>query len=131
MNYFLGNSAFARLFKYQISQLVVKFGDESSSSIEFHRSTVMFQNILYTFTSLIKLNFMSNSPLRPNIVSLDHFRLPALLELHVYILNFNACLLLLDGRLSQLQIFIVEISNICHTRRRPLTITNTVCIALY
>ncbi|CAF1975259.1 unnamed protein product [Rotaria magnacalcarata] len=84
----------------------------------------LYLHIFTTFTNLQYLNFgpsllyhqrlsFSTSPL--TIISTN------LLNLHVYLENFNDCLYLLDGRFNQLYTLSANISFICAS---PLTINN-------
>jgi hypothetical protein len=110
--------------KKQISTLVIVTDGEQTPPANLH--TLLFTNILTTFTNLQYLRFgpssfwyqqLSFNISSPTVIS------STLLELHVCLGNFIDCLYLLDGRFNQLRTFYVKIQFITISR---LTINNKV-----
>jgi hypothetical protein len=88
----------------------------------------VFTTILKMFMNLIYLHFdWNNDSLFPlkSFIDLSSTRCYSsnIVHLNVRVHNFNDCLCLLDGRLSQLHTFIVKVDRICDT---SITINNTV-----
>ncbi|CAF2951075.1 unnamed protein product [Rotaria sp. Silwood2] len=110
-------SSFIHIYRHQISHLVVTINDDTTAIRIKNVATNIFANILAMFTNLIHLdfNFDDNFVYPPtSFIKLlsTTCHSSSIVHLNVRVRNFDDCLCLLDGRLSQLHTFIVKIDNI-------------------
>jgi len=124
----LDGSSYVHVFKNQISHLIVTINADGTAEYISNLYKNIFTSILKKFMNLVCFHFGWNSD---SLFSLKSFiNLPStrcyssnIIHLNVRVHNFNDCLCLLDGHLSQLHTFIVEVDCIGDT---SITIKNTV-----
>jgi hypothetical protein len=114
---FLENSPFIHDFKHQISALVITINRETLAE-SMHTSLTNIYNDIFTLLTKLKyldLDFSNMYPFRRSLLS----GLPSttcssssIVHLRIKMHNFDDCLCLLDGRLSQLHTFIVNLDYI-------------------
>ena len=125
-NVCLDENSLTRIFKNQISSLVISISNDRKASSPKNADTIIFTHIFAMFQNLQYLNFGPSS--------LYHQRLSfhaspltvistKLLKLHVRLDNFDDCLYLLDGRFNQLRTLHVDI---CLIHSQHITIKNQV-----
>ncbi|CAF1150043.1 unnamed protein product [Rotaria sordida] len=105
------------IFKHKISHLTITINDGSTAQYIRKSSTNVLTNILTMFTNLTYLHFclkdICHYPPTSFIDLVSTTCYPSnIIHLNVRVRNFNDCLCLLDGRLYQLQTFIVEVDKI-------------------
>ena len=105
---------FIRIFKEQILHLVVTIMDKSESASLSDVAMNVYMRIFNLFSSVTHLDFVFKSDFRHPPFSLEDLPSTAcfsstIVHLSIKVLTFTDCLCLLDGRLNQLQTFIVEI----------------------
>ncbi|CAF2104619.1 unnamed protein product [Rotaria magnacalcarata] len=119
-------SQFARIFKNQITHLVVLIDYIESRSYDDLRINV-FQRIFSLLTTLTDLDFgQCSRSLHPvltfNNSSADGCFSSTIVNLRINVRTFDDCQCLLDGRLSQLRTFMVRIDFISNSK---LSVNNT------
>ncbi len=101
------------MLKKQITSLVITMDNDKLERTREDLATPLFIRVLNMFTNLCKLDFHSCSSIyygRLYFDTLGHtLSSSTLMELHVNVCRFEYCLLLLDGRFSQLHTFRVTI----------------------
>jgi hypothetical protein len=110
--------SFIRIFKEQILHLVVTVMDKSESVSLSEVAMNVYMRIFNLFRSVTHLDFVIKDGFQYPPFSLDDLPSTAcfsttIVHLSIKLLDFEDCLRLLDGRLSQLHTFIVEIYYIC------------------
>ncbi|CAM4820753.1 unnamed protein product [Rotaria magnacalcarata] len=114
---FNDESSFLHIFEDQISHLAITISDDSTAEHIRSLATKIFTTIFVTFKNLTHLDFeLEDDFVYPPLSLID---LPStacyssnIVELNVRVRNFDDCLCLLDGRLSQLNTFIIKIDKI-------------------
>ncbi len=111
---FLDESPFVHVFKKQISHLVVTIVDDTGSDLLNDLATDVYGRIFTFFTNLVHLDFVIHYTPRHPTLHLNY--LPSnicfsssIVHLSIRVLFFEDCLQLLDGRLPQMNTFIVTI----------------------
>ncbi|CAF3472364.1 unnamed protein product [Rotaria socialis] len=117
---FNNESSFVRNFKHQIFDLTVTINADRTGEHICKLFTNVFTIIFIMFTNLIYLDFRSINDCLSSPRSLNKFLSPTIyssniVHLNVRVYNFNDCLCLLDGDLSQLHTFIVQVDTIYNT----------------
>ncbi|CAF1265116.1 unnamed protein product [Rotaria sordida] len=125
------NSSFIHTFKHQISDLVVTISDSISDKSMENLIIDIYSKIFALLTNLkyLDLDVDDRYPFRQSFLR----DLPSttcfssnIVHLRIKMYNFDDCLCLLDGRLSQLHTFIITLDYIYDMmnfmRRRPLNI---------
>ncbi|CAF1418615.1 unnamed protein product [Rotaria sordida] len=124
MHLFSDETLFSCTLKNQILSLVIHTNSNGNQISRQTNNVLLFIHIFTTFTNLRVLNFDTSENM---FECLSFFELSitvissTLLELHVYLKNFNDCLYLLDGRFNQLRVLHVNIDCIIISN---LTINN-------
>jgi hypothetical protein len=114
---YLETSPFIHLLKYQITDLVVSIIDEISNTTKTIFLTGVYDRIFTLLTNLKHLEldvndtYFLSQPLLSGFPSTKCFS-SSLTYLRINIHNFDDCLYLLDGRLSQLHTLIVKLGYI-------------------
>jgi hypothetical protein len=117
---YLDESSSIHSFKHQISHLDVTINDDVTFEQIRNMATNIFTTIFIMFTNLTHLEFKSED----NFVYVPSslIALPSttcyssnIVHLNVRVRNFDDCLWLLDGRLSQLHTFIVIVDDMYHS----------------
>ncbi|CAF4044009.1 unnamed protein product [Rotaria sp. Silwood1] len=121
-------SSFIHIFKHKILHLTLTIKDGNTARYIRKLSTNVFTTILKMFTNLTHLDFcltdICSYPPSSFINLVPTTSYPSnIIHLNVSVYNFDDCLYLIDGRLSQLQRFIVEVDDIYTT---SMTINNMV-----
>ncbi len=104
---FLGKSPFIRVFKQQISDLVITISDEIADESKVKLLTDIYNRIFGLFTNLKYLDLDSDdicgfSRSLLTGFSSTTFSSSTIVHLRIKMKNIDDCLYLLDGRLSQL-----------------------------
>jgi hypothetical protein len=125
---YLDKSSFIDTFKHQISHFTVTIHEDGPAEYSSKSSTNVFTSIFTMFMNLIYLRFGLNGDSLCSPRSLSNFLSPTcypsnIVYLTVRVHRFNDCLYLLDGHLSQLHTFLVEVDDIYDT---SVTINTTV-----
>jgi hypothetical protein len=125
---YLDGSSFVHIFKHQISHLIVTINVNSTAKYIPKLSKNVVTTIFKMFMNLIYFHFHWNSDslYKPGsliVLPSTTYYSSSIVHLNVRVHNFNDCLCLLDGRLSQLHTFIVQVDHICDT---SMIINNTV-----
>ncbi|CAF2473620.1 unnamed protein product [Rotaria sp. Silwood2] len=113
-SFFLEQMPFIRIFNEQILHLVVTVMDKSENASLSDVTINLYIRIFNLFTSVTHLDFVIKNDFRHPPFSLDDLPSTAcfssnIVHLSIRVLGLEDCLCLLDGRLSQLHTFIVEI----------------------
>ncbi|CAF3640832.1 unnamed protein product [Rotaria sordida] len=116
------------IFKHKISHLTITINDGSTDQYIWKLSTNVLMTIFTMFINLTYLHFCLKDICRyPPTSFIDLVSTTCypsnIIHLNVRVRNFNDCLCLLDGRLCQLQTFIVEVDKINTT---SMTINHSV-----
>ncbi|CAF5148867.1 unnamed protein product [Rotaria magnacalcarata] len=117
---FNNESSFVHNFKHQILDLTVTINEDRAGEHICKVFTNVFTTIFIMFTNLIYLDFRLINDCLSSPRSLNNFPSPTsyssnIVHLNVRVYNFNDCLCLLDGDLSQLHTFIVQVDTIYNT----------------
>jgi hypothetical protein len=117
---FNDKSAIIHILQHQISHLTITINDDRIDQQGRELSRKIFSNVFVMFTNLTYLHFdfqdyhqylpMSVADLPPTACYSSN-----IVHLNVKMPDFDVCLYLLDGRLSQLHTFIAYICHIRHT----------------
>ncbi|CAF3878103.1 unnamed protein product [Rotaria sp. Silwood1] len=121
---FNDESLFTRMFKNQVSSIVISINANGSLSSREDVYARIFIGIITTFSYLQFLNFCPSSAWYQELsfgISSPNVFSSTLLELHVCLSHFTDCLYLLDGRFNELRILHVVINFISSSN---LTIDN-------
>ena len=110
-------SSFIHIYKHQISHLAITINEDITLEQIKHAATNIFASIFIIFTNLNHLEFgLEDTFVYPPLSLID---LPSttcyssnIFYLNVRVRNFDDCLCLLDGRVTQLHTFIVKIDYI-------------------
>ncbi len=119
LNYFcLDNSLFEHIRK-QITDLILIGNENKSGRGSKYYTMDVYAIILIFFKNLKHLTIVPSSinyhpPLSLNDLPSTTFFSSTLTKLRIYVLNFDDCLALLDGRLKQLTTLIVQIEYITY-----------------
>ncbi|CAF1414639.1 unnamed protein product [Rotaria sordida] len=131
-------SSFIDIFKHQISHLIVMIIEDNIAEHTRKASTDVFTTIFIMFTNLNYLHYGWNGECLGSPRSLVDTLSPTcpsnIVHLNVRVNSFNDCLCLLDGCLSQLHTFIVEVDNINYTSmtiNNTKTVSNLKCFSLF
>ncbi|CAF4355173.1 unnamed protein product, partial [Adineta steineri] len=137
-SYFLVQSSFGHIFQKQITDLILIFEKDFNQILSKQYTIDMYDYILKFFKNLQHLSINGSSP--HNFPPLTFRNLPfnvffssILFKLSIHVMTYEDCLALLDGRLEQLNTFIVVInpfisysSNLYHMGSLP----NLQCFSL-
>jgi len=116
--FYLDNSAFRHIFKYQIEDLILHNNDDYSTetSLKIYTANV-YAHIIVLFQNLKHLTIVASSineypPLLFDALPSTTYFSSTLTVLCINVVGFDDCVSLLDGRLKQLTTFIVQIHDI-------------------
>jgi hypothetical protein len=114
---FLGKSPFIRVFKQQISNLVITISDEIPDESNVKLLADIYNRIFGLFTNLKYLDLDGDDTYalsRPLLTDLTSTRCysSSIVHLRIKMQNIDDCLYLLDGRLSQLHTLIINLDYI-------------------
>ncbi|CAF3531369.1 unnamed protein product, partial [Rotaria sp. Silwood2] len=117
---FNGKSSFINTFKHQISHITVTINQDDIAEHTRKPCTDIFTTIFIMFTNLNYLHFGWNgdcpgSPGSLNDIVSSTCYPSNIIHLNVRVNSFNDCLYLLNGYLSQLHTFIVQVDTIYNT----------------
>ena len=118
----LDKSVFIQKFKEKILHLAVTINDRIMTQYTFKLVTDIYERIFLLFPNLIQLelDLEDNCGLSPglvNSISLNGCTSSSITYLRIRVVSLDACLYLLDGRLSQLHVFIVQVDQMRHSLR--------------
>jgi hypothetical protein len=112
----LDESAFAQIFKKQISHLVVTVTDDTGTEPLIDLVVNVYANIFTLFKKLTHLEFGKSNSSQHRPLSL--YCLPSnicfssnIIHLCIRVVVFDDCLCLLNGRLRQMKTFIVTVDH--------------------
>jgi hypothetical protein len=133
-HFFLEKSPFIYAFKYQISDLIIAINYEISDASSENLLIDIYDRIFGLLSNLKYLDLdVNNTSLNfsrslLNVLSSTMCVSWSIVHLHITMHNFDDCLCWLDGRLNQLQIFIVKLEFIhdpLHLRLTPRKIRHS------
>jgi hypothetical protein len=112
-------SSFAHIFQRQIRDLTLVFENGFNEMSVKHYSTDVYEHILNFVENLQHLSFIGSRPHYYPPLTLYNLCYPrffssTLSKLSIYVMSFEDCLALLDGRLKQLTTFIVFLDDMNH-----------------
>ncbi|CAF4161791.1 unnamed protein product [Rotaria sordida] len=117
-NYFTNQSIFQDIFKHQITELILENSDQGRGAISLEEYTEnIYARILTFFENLTHLSIVKSSSIS-EYPPLSIWYLPStfsssiLTKLNINVRRIHDCFHLLDGRLKQLKILIVEVGYI-------------------
>ncbi|CAF1499066.1 unnamed protein product [Rotaria sordida] len=124
LNYFTDESIFQHIFKYQITELILENNNNNNNCNSIEERILskeyienVYVSILTLFKNLKYLSIVGSSMINHPSLSICHlpsttFISSILTKLCINVTSLDDCLYLLDGRLKQLTIFIVQIDYI-------------------
>ncbi|CAF3804906.1 unnamed protein product [Rotaria socialis] len=122
---FSDKSDLVRIFKNQISRLVMTVYEYKEQSYKEKVIMTLLTRIFTVFTNLTYLNLNKFTCIdidRQNVSTPTTFSSSTLVELHINVARFGDCLYLLDGRFDQLRSFYLRISIISSDLMNPSSI---------